>query len=160
MATLTSHGNEIFGVPDLHQVAAINRWKCKGIGQCSVCSVEAGDAWNAAGLEWGGKKKLSSNWAIPPNAKRAAAGYPEFPEVRLAQEFNPDSLINMFRMWLAKKIDVGPVDGSYWCLDCALNEGKTFVQYTTRMEIIQDHLARHSPDDHVRIRSAVPGKEE
>jgi hypothetical protein len=113
-----------------------------------------------------------SDWARSQNAKRAAAGFPslndppkigsswEEPQVRLLQrEYNPNSLINLLRMWLARKLDTWPSDGSYWCLGCSLNEGKTFVQYTDRIDTVQEHLRRHGPTGRARIRTAIPGKE-
>lgn len=84
----------------------------------------------------------------------------ELEVMHFEREYRPDALINRLRMWLAQKIDIGPGDGSWWCLDCNVNGGKTFVQHTNDLKAIQDHVRLHDPDDRCRIRSAVPVKKE
>lgn len=138
---------------------------CGGPGKCVGCSADS--LSNPDYVPKEGKP-----WFFPPNAIREALGFPppipmENPAwkplrpklVLIGPESNPDSFISMLRMWLARKMDVGPASGSYWCIGCSLNEGKTFIQYTNDLEVMQQHVRRHGPDAFIRLRSALPGLE-
>jgi hypothetical protein len=69
---------------------------------------------------------------------------------------DPNSRSTRFRRRLARVITPGPAPGEAWCVDCALNEGRTLV---VSADGTWDHIRRHTrelPGRRVGIQSAWP----
>lgn len=74
---------------------------------------------------------------------------------------NPDSLITMARQWAAKKLDVAPEPGTFWCIACVLNDGCTLIGRSSNpSDHAKMHVLQHDPSDKVNIRISlkeIPG---
>ena len=68
---------------------------------------------------------------------------------------DPDSITVVFRQWLANKLNVLPDKGSFWCIGCSLNGGRTLVIQTDDFQVIKDHVLEHGPDETLRLSSSV-----
>jgi hypothetical protein len=66
---------------------------------------------------------------------------------------NPNGLYIRFRLWLARKLDVGPDAGEGWCLNCAINGGKTLI---TSADGIMNHVRLDHHGATVTARTSVP----
>jgi hypothetical protein len=69
----------------------------------------------------------------------------------------PDSLLTRLRRQLARIIEPGPDPGEAWCLDCALNEGRTLI---VSADGFRDHAGQHASGERVRIQVAWPTEPE
>lgn len=72
---------------------------------------------------------------------------------------NPNAPMTRFRRWLAGKITVHPRPGRAWCLDCAMNGGRTLV---IDADDAKDHAQAHQDcgDTMVQIDAVWPPREE
>ncbi len=69
----------------------------------------------------------------------------------------PNSLLTIVRRWLALKIHPFPDVGEAWCVNCAVNGGKTTIISAMGME---HHINAHDKNDIVRIEGLWIGGEE
>lgn len=53
---------------------------------------------------------------------------------------NPNSLSTRIRFYLARWLDPYPDRGEAWCMECALNEGRTLI---LNADGHADHVERH-----------------
>lgn len=71
---------------------------------------------------------------------------------------DPNSLLTRLRRRLARVIAPGPAAGEAWCVDCALNHGRTLIILA---ELSQVHLRLHAaanPSGYVSMQTAWPGR--
>jgi len=66
---------------------------------------------------------------------------------------NPDSRMAKLRILLAAALDPMPDPGEAWCMDCALNGGRTQVLTATGY---MTHVQLHADGDVVNIRTFEP----
>jgi hypothetical protein len=66
---------------------------------------------------------------------------------------NPNSLCVRLRLWLARKLDIGPDAGEGWCIKCSLHGGKTFI---TSADGIMPHVRLDHHGATVTARTSVP----
>ena len=67
----------------------------------------------------------------------------------------PNSRLTRFRRHLAHVIEPGPAAGEAWCVDCAMNDGRTLI---VSADGFRDHAGEHRelPGELVRIQVAWP----
>lgn len=67
---------------------------------------------------------------------------------------DPDSLLIRLRRWLVYKLDVKPAPGKSWCVNCALNGGRTRIMNADAGPV---HAREHTAaGEQVTIQSAWP----